>query len=125
MARRPRGQWDSRVRGVTFRPRLIRSKEEFSIYLSRAAVDSARSTLARYRFQAIISATLQNDRAMPPRSPSPPPPLRVSLHRCTSRVRATDDASSKISVAVNVVNKRCYTLLSIYTFTYYLRCERC
>lgn len=41
----------------------------------------------------------------------------------SERGAAADDASSKISVAVNVVNKRRYTLLSVYAFTYCLQTE--
>lgn len=49
--------------GVAFRPRLIQSEEEFTVYLWQARGN---------RFPAIISPTLRNDRAKPP-PPSPPP----------------------------------------------------
>lgn len=56
--------------GVAFRPRLIQSEEEFTVYLRQARGN---------RFPAIISPTLRNDRAKPP--PPPPSPHVFRLTR--------------------------------------------
>lgn len=58
--------------GVAFRPRLIQSEEEFTVYLWQARGN---------RFPAIISPTLRNDRAKPP--PPSPPPLYPHVFRLT------------------------------------------
>lgn len=58
--------------GVAFRPRLIQSEEEFTVYLWQARGN---------RFPAIISPTLRNDRAKP--SPPSPPPLYPHVFRLT------------------------------------------
>lgn len=58
--------------GVAFRPRLIQSEEEFTVYLWQARGN---------RFPAIISPTLRNDRAKPP--PPSSPPLYPHVFRLT------------------------------------------
>lgn len=84
--------------GVAFRPRLIQSEEEFTVYLWQARGN---------RFPAIISPTLRNDRAKPP--PPSPPPLYPHVFRLT---RAT------FLSAIRPFSTTAYFLLNIYLYLF-------
>lgn len=116
MVRRPRGQWGSV--GVTFRPRLIRSKEEFSIYLSRAAVAPAysahsRATVFKQLFQQhckTIALCFYHGRHRHRRRCC----VAASLHiACPSA--AKDDASSKICCRKRCKQALLYIIIGTFT----------